>query len=197
VDALTYVALKLSGFPAERVIGSGTILDTARFRYLLSQHFGVDARSIHAYIIGEHGDSEVPVWSLANIAGMRLPEFCEAQKLPHDRQAMEEIFLQTRDAAYRIIERKGATYYAVAAGLMRITQAILRNQSTVLSVSSLINDYYGMSDVYFSLPAVIDRGGVENVLRLELSPDEIEKLRHSAGMLKAAIGKLDLKLDLK
>lgn len=192
VDALTYVAWKLSGFPAERVIGSGTILDTARFRYLLSQHFGVDARSIHAYIIGEHGDSEVPVWSLANIAGMRLPEFCKAQKLPHDRQAMEEIFLQTRDAAYRIIERKGATYYAVAAGLMRITQAILRNQSTVLSVSSLINDYYGMSDVYFSLPAVIDRGGVENVLRLELSPDEIEKLRHSAGMLKAAIGKLDL-----
>jgi L-lactate dehydrogenase len=197
VDALTYVAWKLSGFPAERVIGSGTILDTARFRYLLSQHFGVDARSIHAYIIGEHGDSEVPVWSLANIAGMRLPEFCEAQKLPHDRQAMEEIFLQTRDAAYRIIERKGATYYAVAAGLMRITQAILRNQSTVLSVSSLINDYYSMSDVYFSLPAVIDRGGVENVLRLELSPDEIEKLRHSAGMLKAVIGKLDLKLDLK
>jgi L-lactate dehydrogenase len=192
VDALTYVAWKLSGFPAERVIGSGTILDTARFRYLLSQHFGVDARSIHAYIIGEHGDSEVPVWSLANIAGMRLPEFCKAQKLPHDRQAMEEIFLQTRDAAYRIIERKGATYYAVAAGLMRITQAILRNQSTVLSVSSLIADYYGMSDVYFSLPAVIDRGGVENVLRLELSPDEIEKLRHSAGMLKAAIGKLDL-----
>ena len=192
VDALTYVAWKLSGFPAERVIGSGTILDTARFRYLLSQHFGVDARSIHAYIIGEHGDSEVPVWSLANIAGMRLAEFCEAQKRPHDRQAMEEIFLQTRDAAYRIIERKGATYYAVAAGLMRITQAILRNQSTVLSVSSLINDYYGMSDVYFSLPAVIDRGGVENVLRLELSPDEIEKLRHSAGMLKAVIGKLDL-----
>lgn len=197
VDALTYAAWKLSGFPAERVIGSGTILDTARFRYLLSQHFGVDARSIHAYIIGEHGDSEVPVWSLANIAGMRLPEFCKAQELPHDRQAMEEIFLQTRDAAYRIIERKGATYYAVAAGLMRITQAILRNQSTVLSVSSLIDDYYGMSDVYFSLPAVIDRGGVENVLRLELSPDEIEKLRHSAGMLKAVIGKLDLQLDLQ
>ncbi len=192
VDALSYAAWKLSGLPAERVIGSGTILDTARFRYLLSQHFGVDARSIHAYIIGEHGDSEVPVWSLANIAGMRLPEFCKAQNLPYDHKAMDEIFLQTRDAAYRIIERKGSTYYAVAAGLMRITQAILRDQSTVLSVSSLIHDYYGISDVYFSLPTVIDRGGVENVLRLELSPDEIEKLRHSAGTLKAVVEKLKL-----
>ena len=192
VDALSYAAWKLSGLPAERVIGSGTILDTARFRYLLSQHFGVDARSIHAYIIGEHGDSEVPVWSLANIAGMRLPEFCKAQNLPYDHKAMDEIFLQTRDAAYRIIERKGSTYYAVAAGLMRITQAILRDQSTVLSVSSLIHDYYGISDVYFSLPTVIDRGGVENVLRLELSPDEIEKLRHSASTLKAVVEKLKL-----
>ncbi len=192
VDALSYAAWKLSGLPAERVIGSGTILDTARFRYLLSQHFGVDARSIHAYIIGEHGDSEVPVWSLANIAGMRLPEFCKAQNLPYDQKAMDEIFLQTRDAAYRIIERKGSTYYAVAAGLMRITQAILRDQSTVLSVSSLIQDYYGISDVYLSLPTVIDRRGVENVLRLELSPDEIEKLRLSAVTLKAVVEKLKL-----
>lgn len=192
VDVLTYAAWKLSGLPAQRVIGSGTVLDTSRFRYLLSQHFGVDARSIHAYIIGEHGDSEVPVWSLANIAGMRLPEFCQAQNLPYDPRAMEEIFVQTRDAAYRIIERKGATYYAVAAGLMRITQAILRNQSTVLSASSLINDYYGIGDVCFSLPTVIDRGGVENVLRLELNPEEVEKLRHSAEVLKATISNLQL-----
>ena len=192
VDVLTYAAWKLSGLAADRVIGSGTVLDTSRFRYLLSQHFGVDARSIHAYIIGEHGDSEVPVWSLANIAGMHLPEFCKAQRLSYDLRAMEEIFLQTRDAAYRIIEGKGATYYAVAAGLMRITQAILRNQSTVLSVSSLINDYYGISDVCFSLPTVIDRGGVETVLRLDLSPEEIEKLRHSAGVLQATIRSLEL-----
>ena len=192
VDVLTYAAWKLSGLPAQRVIGSGTVLDTSRFRYLLSQHFGVDARSIHAYIIGEHGDSEVPVWSLANIAGMRLPEFCQAQNLPYDPHAMEEIFVQTRDAAYRIIERKGATYYAVAAGLMRITQAIVRNQSTVLSASSLISDYYGIEDVCFSLPTVIDRGGVEKVLRLQLSPEEIEKLRHSADVLKATIRSLEL-----
>src|ERR1700730_1058990 len=192
VDVLTYAAWKLSELPVGRVLGSGTVLDTSRFRYLLSQHFGVDARSVHAYIIGEHGDSEVPVWSLANIAGMRLPEFCKAQSLPYDPQAMDEVFLQTRDAAYRIIERKGATCYAVAAGLMRITQAILRNQSTVLSVSSLIDKYYGISDVCLSLPTVIDRGGVETVLRLELSPEEIEKLRRSASKLKAVIGKLEL-----
>ena len=177
VDVLTYAAWKLSGLPHQRVIGSGTILDTARFRYLLSQHFGVDASSVHAYIIGEHGDSEVPVWSLANIAGMRLAEFCKTQNLSHDPKVMDEIFAQTRDAAYRIIERKGATYYAVAAGLMRITQAILRDQSTVLSVSSLVEDYYGISDVCFSLPTVVDRGGIERVIHLELTPDELERLK--------------------
>jgi L-lactate dehydrogenase len=192
VDVLTYAAWRLSRLPAERVIGSGTILDTARFRYLLSQHFGVDAHSVHAYIVGEHGDSEVPVWSSANIAGMRLPQFCQAQKLPFDPEAMENIFRQTRDAAYRIIERKGATYYGVAAGLMRITQAILRNQKTVFSVSSLISDYYGLSDVCFSLPTVVARGGVEKVLRLELSNEEIDKLRHSAGILKSNIRRIEL-----
>jgi L-lactate dehydrogenase len=192
VDVLTYAAWRLSGLPARRVIGSGTVLDTSRFRYLLSQHFGVDAHSVHAYIIGEHGDSEVPVWSLANIAGMRLPEFCHAQQRPNDPLAMEEIFRQTRDAAYRIIERKGSTYYAVAAGLMRITQAILRNQSTVLSVSSLIDDYYGIRDVCFSLPTVIDRGGVESVLRLELGEEEIEKLQRSAGVLATTLRSLEL-----
>ena len=192
VDALTYAALKLSKLPPQRVIGSGTILDTSRFRYLLSQHFDVDARSVHAYIIGEHGDSEVPVWSLANIAGMRLAEFCKAQGILYDAAAMENIFLQTRDAAYRIIERKGATYYAVASGLMQITQAILRDQSSVLSVSSLMDDYYGIGNVCLSLPTVIDRGGVEKVLRLQLSAEEVEKLRHSAQVLLATGKTLDL-----
>ena len=192
VDVLTYAAWKLSGLPSERVIGSGTILDTARFRYLLSQHFRVDASSVHAYVIGEHGDSEVPVWSLANIAGMRLPEFCKAQGLAYDAKAMDEIFIQTRDAAYHIIERKGATYYAVAAGLMRITQAILRDQSTVLSVSSRVKDYYGISDVCFSLPTIINRSGIEEVIRLELAPGEIEQLKHSADVLRATASTLDL-----
>ncbi|HYA24388.1 MAG TPA: L-lactate dehydrogenase [Terriglobales bacterium] len=192
VDVLTYAAWKLSGYPPQRVIGSGTILDTARFRYLLSQQLGVDARSVHAYIIGEHGDSEVPVWSLANIAGMRLPEFYQAQGMVDDPAVKEDIFRQTRDAAYRIIERKGATYYAAAAGLMQITQAILRNQRTVLSVSSLIDNYYGLNDVCFSLPTVVDRGGVEQVLRLQLDPLELERLRVSAQVLKEIIKSLDL-----
>lgn len=185
VDVLTHAAWRLSGLPPQRVIGSGTILDTARFRYLLSRHFGVDSRSVHAHIIGEHGDSEVPVWSLANIAGMRLPDFCAAQGLPYDGAAMDEIFRQTRDAAYHIIERKGATYYAVAAGLMRIVEAILRDQRTVLSVSSLIEGPYGLSDVCLSLPTVVRRQGVERVLTLDLSPAEREALSRSADVLKA------------
>src|SRR5437868_2194499 len=168
VDVLTYLTCKSSNLPARQVICSGSILDTARFRYLLSQHFGVDARSVHAFIIGEHGDSEVPLWSLANIAGMRLKEFAAAHGQGYDHKVMEGIFHQTRDAAYRIIERKGATYYAVAAGLMRITQAILRNQNTVLSVSSLIENYYGISKLCLSLPTVVNRSGIEKVLRVEL-----------------------------
>jgi L-lactate dehydrogenase len=192
VDVLTYAAWKLSGLPAARVLGSGTILDTARFRFLLSQHFGVDARSVHAYIIGEHGDSEVPVWSLANIAGMRLADYCRVNNLSYRPEEMEKIFKSTRDAAYEIIERKGATYYAVAAGLMRIVQSILRHQNTVLSVSSLIEDYYGISDVCFSLPTVVDRGGIQRVLRLELDEEERAKLHRSAEILRKTIESLDL-----
>jgi L-lactate dehydrogenase len=192
VDVLTYAALKLSGLPAARVLGSGTILDTARFRFLLSQHFGVDASSVHAFIIGEHGDSEVPVWSLANIAGMQLSDYCRATGLPYDGPAMEKIFESTRDAAYQIIRRKGATYYAVAAGLVRIVRSILRHENSVLSVSSLIEDYYGISDVCFSLPTVIDRGGIQRVLRLELDPTETGNLRRSADVLRKTIAALEL-----
>jgi L-lactate dehydrogenase len=192
VDVLTYVAWKLSKLPACQVIGSGTILDTARFRYLLSQHFGVDARSVHAFIIGEHGDSEVPLWSLANIAGMRLKEFAAAHGQNYDPKVMDDLFHQTRDAAYRIIERKGATYYAVAAGLMRITEAILRNQNTVLSVSSLIENYHGIGNICLSLPTVVNRSGIEKVLRVELSQDERASLRHSADVLRQTISKLGM-----
>jgi len=187
VDVLTYASWKFSVLPANRVIGSGTILDTARFRYLLSQTFDVDPRSVHGYIIGEHGDSEVPVWSLANIAGMRLPEYCEANNMGCRQERLDEIFTQTRDAAYEIISRKGATYYAIASGLMRIVEAILRDQATVLSVSTYIDNYYGINDVYLSLPSVIDVGGVERTIRLDLSGDEIDGLRKSATVLKDTI----------
>jgi L-lactate dehydrogenase len=184
VDVLTQVSQKLSGLPVNRVIGSGTILDTARFRHLLGKHFGVEARSIHAYIIGEHGDSEVPVWSLANIAGLRLADYAELNGISHDQAALDDIFRRTRDAAYHIIERKGATYFAVAAGLMRIVEAILRDQRTVLSVSSLITDYYGVDNLCLSLPAVVGRNGIERVLRLHLNETEEKALRHSAEVLK-------------
>ncbi|HEY3340849.1 MAG TPA: L-lactate dehydrogenase, partial [Anaerolineae bacterium] len=184
VDVLSYATWKLSGYPAQRVIGSGTILDTARFRYLLSQYFGVDARSVHAYIIGEHGDSEVPVWSLANIGGMRLPDFCAMNGVGCVDDAMDDIFHQTRDAAYEIIKLKGSTFYAVATGLMRIVEAILRDQRTVLSVSSLLNDYYGISDVYLSLPTVISGKGIDRSLRLRLSDAEVNGLHNSADVLQ-------------
>jgi L-lactate dehydrogenase len=193
VDVLTYFSLKLSGLSPKRVFGSGTILDTARFRQLLSEYFDVDPRSVHAHIIGEHGDSEVPVWSLANIAGMRLADFSRAAGVPYDKFQMDEIFKQTRDAAYHIIERKGATYYAVAAGLMRIVEAILRDQHTILSASSLVTDYYGISDLCLSLPTIVDHGGIAKILHLELDQIEEARLRNSAEVLKKTIDSIGFK----
>ena len=190
VDVLTDVALERSGLPAARVIGSGTILDTARFRYLLGRHVGLDARSVHAYIVGEHGDSEVPVWSLANVAGMRLDAFCEAHGIEFGDEVRRSIFEQTRNAAYEIITRKGATYYAVAAGLLRIVEAILRDQQTVLSVSSRVSGYAGIHDVSLSLPTVIDRGGGARVLALDLDDAETDALRRSAELLRKARAEL-------
>lgn len=189
VDVLTYAALKLSGLPAQQVIGSGTILDTARFRTLLSQHFGVDTHSVHAHIIGEHGDSEVPVWSLANIAGINLAEFSRHHGVQD--ATLEGIFVRTRDAGAAVIQRKGATYYGIAASLVQIVAAIVRDQNTVLSASSLVRDYYGINDVCLSLPTVLNRSGVKEVLPLRLSEDEIGQLRHSAEVLLASIAALE------
>jgi len=192
VDVLTYAAYKISGLSRRRVFGSGTILDTARFRTLLANHFDVDPRSLHAHIIGEHGDSEVPVWSLANIAGVRLADLGGEGWPKYEPAAMEEIFRKTRDAAYHIIERKGATYYAVASGLLRIVEAIVRDQSTVLSASSLLSGQYGLSNVCLSLPTVINRRGVARVLQLDLDAGELEKLTRSAAILSASIAELGL-----
>jgi L-lactate dehydrogenase len=192
VDVLTYAAIKISGLPSIQVIGSGTILDSARFRYLLSQTFGVDPRSVHAYIIGEHGDSEVPAWSLANIAGMNLANFCAANNQGCDDPVMENILEKTRRAAYDIIQRKGATYYGIASSLLRIVETILRDQSTVLTVSSLIQNQYGISDVCLSLPTIIDHGGIDKVLNLDLDADELAGLQHSASILKDMIRQLNL-----
>ncbi len=192
VDILSHASWKLSGLPAERVIGSGTVLDTARFRYLISQKAGVDPRSVHAYIIGEHGDSEVPVWSLANIAGMPLRVFCEMNCQDSSDEAWNSIFAETRDAAARIIQLKGATFYAIANGLLRIVEAILRDQNTVLSVSTLVKDYYGIDGDYLSLPSVIGRDGVKHYLRLNLNQHEQEGLQKSANVLNEIIKELGI-----
>lgn len=192
VDILTYAAWKISGLPASRVIGSGTILDTARFRYLLSQYAKVDARSVHAYIIGEHGDSEVPVWSLANIAGMNLEEYFAINCRECDTDVFDRIFEATRDAAYQIIQRKGSTYYAIGSGLQRIVEAILRDQDTVLSVSTLIEDFHGVNEVYLSLPCVLGRNGIKKVLKIPLNQKEAEGFVHSALIMKETIAPIGM-----
>lgn len=192
LDALTYAAWKTSGLPASRVIGSGTILDTARFRYLLGQRFGVEPRSVHAFIIGEHGDSQVAIWSLANIAGMRLDDFCRMNGGILDVEAKREIAQNARGAAYDIIRRKGATYYAIAAALVRIIEAIVRDQNSVLTVSSLAENVYGLNDVCLSLPGVVNRQGVSRVLLLPLDAEERSALENSARIIREAIAALSL-----
>lgn len=182
VDILTYATWKFSGLPQNRVIGSGTILDTARFRYLLSKEFDVAPSSVHANIIGEHGDSELAVWSGANIAGMPLKNLLENQPEKQDR--MEEIYVNVRDAAYDIIKAKGATYYGVAMGLMRITKAILSNQDVVLTVSAHLEGQYGHEDVYIGVPAIINRNGIREIIESPLSPEEQQKFDQSVQTLK-------------
>lgn len=185
VDVLSYVAYRRSGLPAHRVLGSGTLLDTMRLRYLLGQHFQCDPRSVHAYVIGEHGDSEIPVWSLANIAGVRLGELAGAER-PRLQEALDAIFEQVRRAAYEIIQRKGATYYAIALAVARILESILYDQHSVLTVSTLLSRWNGIDDVYLGVPCVVGRRGVERIVELPLAPQELEALRRSAAILKEA-----------
>ncbi len=191
VDVLTYRTIQRTGLPPGRVLGSGTILDTARFRARLAERLGLDARSVHAYIIGEHGDTEVPVWSSANVGGMPLIDYCAVHGIDVSEAERTAVFEGTRDAAADIIARKGATYYAVAAGLMRIVEAILRDQQTILPVSSRIDDYYGISDVCLSLPSVVGRGGVERLVPIGLSAGEAAALRRSADVLRGTIAALE------
>jgi L-lactate dehydrogenase len=190
VDILTYISVKESGSPESKVIGSGTILDTSRFRYLLGQHYGVDARSVHAYIVGEHGDSEIPVWSLANIGGIRLQEFAPLSNKEYDQSTMDGLFVGVRDAAYEIIRRKGATYYAIGVGLASIVEAITGNHRTVLCVSTLMRGQYGVQDICLSLPCVVGANGVEEVLTLPLSPQEERGFIESAEKLKNTLASM-------
>lgn len=184
VDILTHIAAEVAGVAWGRIIGSGTILDTARFRYLLGSYFEVDARSVHAYIIGEHGDSAVPVWSLANIGGVRLRDFHASNGRQWEQGAMDHIFEQMRTAAYEIIKRKQATYYAIGLGLLTVVEAILRDQRTVLTVSTPVQGNYGVRDIALSLPTVVGRNGALSVLDLELSTEEQAAFNASAQTLR-------------
>lgn len=192
VDILTYVALKVSGYPRHRVIGSGTTLDTARFKFLLSRHCRVDSHNVHAYIIGEHGDSELPVWSQANIAGLPLQEDCRACEKSCSLEQRDEIFGQVKNAAYEIINRKGYTNFAIALAVVRIVTSILRDENSVLTVSSLIDDYYDISDVCLSIPVILNMNGIARHLKIDLDETEIHQLQASATALKKIIGQLNL-----
>ncbi|OZI13345.1 L-lactate dehydrogenase [Bacillaceae bacterium SAS-127] len=177
VDILAYATWKYSGLPKERVIGSGTVLDSARFRSLLGQEFNTAPTSVHAYIIGEHGDSQLPVWSSANISSIPI-----APKLTDERKA--EIAVQVRDAAYKIIEAKGATYYGIAMGLAKITKAILQDHQITLPVGSLLEGEYGHHDVYIGVPTVLNRTGAKTVLELSLNEQEKAQFDGSVKTLK-------------
>lgn len=187
VDVLTYAAAKESGYDRNKIIGSGTVLDSSRFRYLLSEHFNIDARNIHGYIIGEHGDSEVAAWSLTNVAGVNMDHHASAVDKDFTDEDKKKIFENVKDAGYQIIEKKGVSNYAVALAIKRITEAILRDENAVLTVSSMIEGLYEIQDVALSLPSIINRSGIKRVLQLPLDEEELIKLHKSAEKLKETI----------
>ena len=191
VDVLTYAAWRLSGLPARHVIGSGTVLDTARLKYLLGQALGVDSRNVHAAVIGEHGDSELPVWSSANISSMDLDRFCQLRGVLNYRKELDRIEREVRDSAYAIIERKGATYYGIAMAVSRIAQCIVKNESAMLPVSVVLEGQYGLRDLCLSIPAIVGQDGVETVLEIPLAPEEHEALLASARQLEQVIRRLE------
>ena len=192
VDIMTYVALKLSGYPSHKVIGSGTVLDTARLKYLLSRHLDVDSRSIHAFIIGEHGDSELAVWSAANVSGIPLNHFCELRGYFDHMESMDRIYQSVRDSAYEIIEKKGATYYGVAMAVCRIAESVIRNEHSIMPISVYLDGLYGLHDICLSIPTVVCQEGAEKVLDIPLDLMEMGKLVYSAEELKKIIGELKL-----
>ena len=184
VDILTHIALKESGYPANRVIGSGTVLDTGRFRYELGEHLGVDSRSVHAYIIGKHGDSELAAWSDARVGGLKISDFCELRGHFNHEDSMTRIFDHVKNSAYEIISKKHATYYGIAMAVVRICSAIVRDEKSIMPVSSLMTGEYGLYDVVLSIPAVVDANGIETVVPIELSETELLALKKSADILK-------------
>lgn len=193
VDILTYAALKISGFSENRVIGSGTVLDTGRLKYELGKHLQVDNRSVHSFIIGEHGDSEIAAWSSTNVSGIALDQFCEMRGHYNDHEnASERIARKVKDSAYEIIERKGATYYGIAMAIERICEVILRDEKTILPVSSMMHGEYGIEDIVLSMPAIVGKNGLETKVPISLNQEEQKKLKKSADLLAGIIKELDL-----
>lgn len=192
VDILTTVAIKLSGFPANRVFGSGTVLDTARLKYNLGQHLDVDSRSVHAFIIGEHGDSEIAAWSCANVSGIKLNKFCEMRGYFKHEEAMKRIADEVKNSAYEIIKRKRATYYGIAMAVRRICEAIVRNEKSILPISSLMKGQYGISGIALSMPAIVGRNGVETHVPFEINEQEAADLQKSAKTLQEVLAQNEL-----
>lgn len=192
VDILTYATLKLSGFDSSRIIGSGTVLDTARLKYLVGRKLGVDARNVHSFIIGEHGDSELAVWSSANVSGIDLREYCEISERGTGISELYGMFDYVKNSAYDIIRDKGATYYAIAQSTKKIIKAIVSDENAILPVSTLVEGHYGLSDICMSVPAVIGRDGVCEVLDIPLNDDEERRLKMSAETIAENIDKIGL-----
>jgi L-lactate dehydrogenase len=193
VDILTHIALEHSGWPRERIIGSGTVLDSARFRYLLGKHCGVNSQNVHSYILGEHGDSEVAAWSLTHIGGVPMNDYCKlcGQCGGKWREHREDIAEQVRQSAYHIIGYKGATYFAVGLALVRIVQSILRNEHSVLTVSIRLQGEYDIDNVTLSVPCLVAAGGIERIIDSDLADNELEALKKSAAVLRKKLDDLD------
>lgn len=186
VDILTYVTYRISGFSKHNIIGSGTVLDTSRLKYLISRHANVDARNVHTYIVGEHGDSEVAAWSATRIAGMEVDRYCSlGGECGTLGMRKDEFYAKTKNAAYEIIEKKGATYYAIALAVKKIAESIIGDENSILTVSGLLEGEYGLTDVCLSLPTVVGKGGAERIISMDFSAEEMSGLRRSAETLKS------------
>ena len=192
VDILTYVAQKLSGLPEKHVIGSGTVLDTARLKYQTGELLGVDSRSVHAFIIGEHGDSEIAAWSSANISGIPIDDFCKMRGHNYHDEEMDIIGEKVKNSAYEIIKRKQATYYGIAVSIRRICEVILRDEKSILPISSMMHGEYGIEDIALSFPAILGKDGLETKVPISLDDEEVESLINSANLLKDILKSVEL-----
>ncbi len=190
VDVLTYAAWKMSGYPRERVIGSGTVLDTGRLKQLMGEELGVDSRNVHAFIIGEHGDSELAVWSEANVSGLDLEDFSRLRGRQLRKEEFDRLYRQVRDSAYEIIRRKGATYYGIAMAVGRIAECIVKDEHAVLPISVVLNGQYGLQNLALSIPSIVGRRGLEEVLEISLNSEESLSLSTSAKQLEQVIRSL-------